>query len=442
MSFDILEEIINFSKQEGADFADVIMSEGESLSLSSFEGKIDKFKVSGAKVVGIRAIKNKKTGISYSESLDKDALAFMVRSAIQNSEFSETNESETIEKAKSFKEVRDNVIKEDISMQDKMKLAISLEEEVFKREKLTGSVPYTGYSEGKSQKFYMNSFGNSFCESSSNYSCYTSALLKQGSESSMHHQSSCALNFKELDWNKCIDESILHAKEWLRAESLPSGKYDIIFTIDCLSSIFGCFQGIFSGKRASENNNPFSEKLGTAIASGGLTILDSPQFQDAFFPSYFDDEGFHQEEVKLIDKGVMTNFLHNSFSAKKLKTTNNYRAARGAKSALGVTSTNIVIEKGDATLNELHQGQYLEIHDLAGLHSGANFFSGEFSFAATGYLCSDGKRIKPVKGITVAGNFYKMLNSINMIGDKLQFVNTRSFFAPELRFGDLYVAGK
>lgn len=442
MSFEILENIIELSKKEGADHADVIMSTGESLSLSAFEGKIDKFKVSGSKMVGIRVIKNNRVGISYSESFDQDALKFMVKSATQNSEFSEKNEFETIEKTESFKEIKDHSVLEEIPMSSKIELALSLEKEVFNRNKLVQSVPYTGYSDGKGQKFYMNSLGNSFSEASSNYNCYTSALLKEGSESSMHYESACALKFSDLNWNKCVDESLIHAKEWLKGESLTSGKYDIIFTIDCLSSIFGCFEGIYSGKRASDNNNPFSEKLGKVIAHSELTITDSPNYSESFFPSFFDDEGFHQKEIKLVENGILNEFLHNTYSSKKLKLKNNFRASRGAKSALGVSSTNVVIKAGKSSSKELLEGEYIEVHALQGLHSGANFFSGEFSFAATGYLCKDGVRVRPVKGITVAGNFYKMLNSIKNLGSELEAVNTKSFFAPKMRFTDLYVAGK
>ena len=47
----------------------------------------------------------------------------------------------------------------------------------------------------------------------------------------------------------------------------------------------------------------------------------------------------------------------------------------------------------------------------------------------------------PVKGITIAGNFYKMLDSIKTLGDDLKYTSSKSFFAPEIRFENLYVAG-
>ena len=67
--------------------------------------------------------------------------------------------------------------------------------------------------------------------------------------------------------------------------------------------------------------------------------------------------------------------------------------------------------------------------------------SGDFSFGASGYLVENGKRIQAVNGVTVAGNFYKMLNNINSLGNEILASSGRSFFAPLVRFEALTVAG-
>jgi len=57
-------------------------------------------------------------------------------------------------------------------------------------------------------------------------------------------------------------------------------------------------------------------------------------------------------------------------------------------------------------------------------------------------LCRDGQRVQPVRGITVAGNFYKMLNQIQCIGDE-QFWNwERSALMPSIRFADIAISGE
>jgi PmbA protein len=79
-----LEKIINFSNDFGADQCDAILSKGESFSLSAQNSEIDKYKVSGAQVIGVRAIKDSKVGISYTESFDEESLKIAAKSAVEN----------------------------------------------------------------------------------------------------------------------------------------------------------------------------------------------------------------------------------------------------------------------------------------------------------------------------------------------------------------------
>ena len=78
---------------------------------------------------------------------------------------------------------------------------------------------------------------------------------------------------------------------------------------------------------------------------------------------------------------------------------------------------------------------------MAGLHSGANAISGDFSFRASGYLCGEGQRVQPVRGITVAGNFYKMLKRIVAIGDTQQWNLHKSMCLPAIRFANMAISG-
>tara|TARA_B100000676_G_scaffold267711_1_gene282312 strand:+ start:96 stop:401 length:306 start_codon:yes stop_codon:yes gene_type:complete len=101
----------------------------------------------------------------------------------------------------------------------------------------------------------------------------------------------------------------------------------------------------------------------------------------------------------------------------------------------------MAIAAGDADEGQLHAGKYLLLTDLTGMHSGANAISGEFSFGASGYLCENGERLQPVRNITVAGNFYEMLQTISLIGDVQHWNWQRSALMPSIRFADVAISG-
>lgn len=440
-----MEALLDEAKKAGADSADVIFSTGKSLSMSAQEGQLDTYKVSGSKIAGVRVIKDQKVGISYTEAFDKEALADTARKAVENSRYGEVNEYETI----------DNVVEEDLvhmgeveqstqeplSQEQKIELVLKLESEVKAKDQRVAAVPYNGLSEATVEGYYLNSLGT-FCYDFEHYiSCYTSSLIKDGAKNSMHYHGAVGKHYADLDWRSCVEESYKHSLNWLDAKPLKSGRYDVIFSVDELSSLFGAFGGAFSGKRAQEKKNPFAEKLGDALAHPELTILDSPMYKESIFKSPFDSEGYIRKEIALIENGVLKNFLHNSATAKFFGVENTYRASRSARSALGVGSTTKVILPGKTTQKDLKSGEYFEIHSMQGLHSGLNFMSGDFSFGASGYLCKDGEQIKPVNGVTVAGNFYQMLKNIQSLGDETLSTTGKDFFCPEIRFSSLSVAG-
>jgi PmbA protein len=318
---------------------------------------------------------------------------------------------------------------------------LKLESEVKARDSRVQSVPYNGLSESESASYYLNSNGVLGYSSEYYQSCYTSALLQEGAESSMHYHGVIGRKLSDLNVDECVTESLTHASEWMKAKPLSTGNYDIIFELDAFSEILGCFSSIFSGKGAMEKTNPFLEKMGKQVAGSGITISDIPKYKEAFFVSHFDSEGIPHKDLTLIENGVLKSFYHNSATANYFKLSSTGHASRGAKSALGVGGTTKVISAGNTSASDIVSGEYFEVHSLQGLHSGANSVSGEFSFAASGYLCREGKRVQPVKGVTVSGNFHKMLLDINIIGDSVLSTHDRGFFSPKLRFENMSVAG-
>lgn len=441
----IMEALLDEAKKNGADSSDVVFSTGKSLSMSAQEGVLDTYKVSGSKIAGIRVIKDKKVGISYTEAFDKEALADTAKKALENSRYGEPNEHETIdnyveEDLVHMGEVEQSA-QEDLKPQEKVDLCLKLESEVKARDKRVSGVPYNGLSEGTGEGYYMNSLGT-FCYEFEHFiSCYTSCLIKDGSKNSMHYHGTIGKHYDDLDWRSCVEESFKHSLNWLDAGPIKSGRYDVIFSTDQFQSLLGAFLGAFSGKRAQEKKNPLSEKLGEALAHPELTVLDSPMYKKSIFKSPFDSEGYIRKEISLIENGVLKNFLHNSATSKYFGVDNTCRASRSARSSLGVGPTTIAIQAGSASEKSLRGGEYFEVHSMQGLHSGLNFMSGDLSFGASGYLCKDGERVKPVNGVTVAGNFYQMLKNISGLGDIVRTSSGRDFFSPDIRFASLSVAG-
>lgn len=438
----LLQEIIQEALNLKADACDIIVNSGESLSLSAQNEKLEKYKIAKTSILGIRVIKNQRVGLAYSESFDKDAISFAVKSAVENSEYADINEYENIEYKSSddFIQNKSDIV-DNSSIEEKIELAIKLESEVKTRDNRVTAVPYNGLSFSESKNYYMNSLGTYTETANVSISATTSALVKSGDATSMHYVGVNTKSLKNFDLNQCVEECLEHAVNWLEAKPVASGNYNVIFMPDVLGELLYSFSNYFSAKEAMEKTNPWESKLNQAVASSRFTLVDVPKYQDAYTQYFVDSEGVERKDLTLIENGVLKSFYHNTATAKYFKTTTTGHASRSAKSSLNVSGTNWLIKPGTMKENEVTEGLYLEIHDTMGLGRGDNL-SGDFSFGASGYLCKDGVRIQPVKEITIAGNFNKMLTGDFKMGAILQANSSLSFFSPKIKFNDLYIAGK
>lgn len=439
---EILNSIIDYAKTAGAHGADVILHNSASLSFKAENKKLEEYKVSSSQVTSVRVIKNNRSGISYSESLGHDSLKYMVNQALANASYAKENPHEKI----TIKEPKDIICTmdeetENLSMEDKINFSLALEEDLLNKGKEVKSCPYNGFTETHYSKYILNSEGSFAQHKENNYACYTTALLEQNNNNSTYGDGASARQFQFLNKEEIINNTYNTAKDLLTATPVSTGKYSVIFNAKTFPNLFFAFSSMLSAQTAIDNINPFKDKVGKSIASNTLSITDKPLYRKGMGYSTFDDEGAPREKVEIIKNGKLISFLHNTATASKLGVANTYSAYRNAKSTLDVASSNLVINKGSNTDQELYDGTVLEIIQLDGLHSGVNFISGDFSCGALGYLWKNGEKIQSVKGVTVSGNFYEMLNNIELLGEEVKSNTRKNFFSPLIRFANLTIAG-
>ncbi len=439
---EIMNQVYDMSSKFALGGIDIIAERGSLLGLKSFNGAISEHKVSSSQIIGVRVIKENRCGVSYTESFDKDSLAFMLQQAVNSSKFTKVNPHEMVQSPGGEKiqiEANHNQ-DESATLEEKMDATIELEKGTFKVDPSVKNSPYNGISEVAVEHASFD--GHTFTQQKQKYlSAYTSALCERGEEKTMFWHSQLGRKMADIDFQKIINESVNTSVALLDVKKIESGQYPILFSPDMLESFTGIFFGsILSSKSAIEGTNPLKDKLGQMIASNQFTLIDDPTFQDSFFPSLFDAEGFDQKPITLIDRGEFKEMYTNTATAKELGQGHNCRASRSVKGTLMVNGTTLVIAPGKESEKNLLKGRYVELVKLDGLHSGAEAVSGSFSFGASGFLCENGERLHALKNFTVSGNFYEAMKNITAMGDQLHTTADQSFFAPSIIWGGITLA--
>ena len=121
-------------------------------------------------------------------------------------------------------------------------------------------------------------------------------------------------------------------------------------------------------------------------------------------------------------------------------------AARGSyRGPPGVSTTNLILEPGEGDVEALARttGEGLYVADVAGLHSGVNPVSGQFSVGATGRLISPGGELaEPADEFTIASDLQSMLKAITAAGSEARWVPFGgSVLTPALLVGEMAIGG-
>ena len=277
---------------------------------------------------------------------------------------------------------------------------------------------------------------------------YVSAVIREGEQVKTGSRFHFGNDWSEFNAEKLAQAAVNEGVSLLNADTFASGEYRVILRYDVARDILQTFSSVFSAEAVQKGLSLLAGKLNQRIAAPQLTLVDDPLMPNGGSSTPFDAEGVATKTKKVIDQGELTTYLHNLKTARKdgvESTGNAYKAS--FKAPIGISPTNFYIEPGHTNYEDLVKelGDGLVIIDVQGLHSGANPVSGDFSLGAYGYLVEDGTIVCPVDQITIAGNFFKMLEDIEVIGSDLQFGIPGyggNVGSPSLIISSLSVAGK
>lgn len=164
--------------------------------------------------------------------------------------------------------------------------------------------------------------------------------------------------------------------------------------------------------------------VGRDMAGKDLNIVDEGSLPGSIGTQAFDDEGTPTRKIYLIREGVLAGHLHSLETAGKMGVTptGNARAIRADAPPI-VRMTTTYIENGDTPVADLFAGVDDGIYacDAFGGQTELEMFT--FS-AAYGYRIRKGEKAELLRDITLTGNLFETLKSIDGLGNDLQIAQT------------------
>lgn len=441
-----VKELFSKAQEEGFSEYEVYYVDRESLSISVYKEEVEKYNLNNSAGLSFRGKFGDRIGYSYTEILDEDAIEMLVKKAKENVLAIENNDIQFIyEGDKEYKEISTyHEELEDIPADKLINIAISMEKEAKKYCNKVESFSGCSVSYSSGKYGIINSKGLNLSNKSNLLTAYVVPIVKDLDKMYDGCGYVVAKSLNDVKPDKIAKMGVDEALSKIGGTSIASGNYKVIINNEAMVSLLSTFAGIFSGDAVQKGLSLLKDKEGEIIAADIVNLVDDPHLEDGLASVSFDDEGVATLKTYLIKNGKLNSLLHNLKTANKagVKSTGNGFKASYA-SPISVSPTNFYIEPGINSLEEMTKkiNKGLIITDFAGLHSGANSITGDFSLAAKGFYIEDGIKTYPVEQITVAGNFFTLLNNIEEIGSDLKFPMS-SVGSPSIVIKELSIAGE
>ena len=436
-------DLIN--KIKSKDFSNVrfYIKNTKNLSVNVYEGEREKSTHSLENAYFVEAGKNGKRCCTFFNSLDmgEDVLNQLEISAMSSDE--EYNPIPLFDNSQEYSDEFTFIPENEIT-----DMLISAEKTMRTNNKIA-SVKNCSCNQYIEEIILMDEKGNTMTDSGHNINIAFGVKSAEDNAVEIAWEEKNTTDLAKIDVNKFAEETARLASDRLYAEPVKSGKYQVVLRNTAAAELISAYLPIFSALEVQNGMSKLKGKLGKSIAASEINLIEKPFYEKGVANRHFDDEGIAVTEKYLIKNGICQSFLYNRKAALNENcesTGNGFKS--GVSSNVGISVTNAIFEnalgKGfsqEEIFNEMKNGLY--VTDLEGVFAGANAVSGNFSLLCKGMIIENGKAAKPFCKVTIAGNFFDLLNDIKLFGNDPMPTSGGNFVeSPSLLIGSLAVSGE
>jgi PmbA protein len=407
-----------------------VMRGGET-AVRVYEGEVEHFVSAQSEGVGIRIIRDGRTGFAHAASLEEAAIAEVLAEARDNSAFGTPDEWAGLAAPDGVPQVPQKFWDDELAAYptgDKIEIAKALERLALAADPRV-RVEDCNYDDDWGEVAVSTTTG--IRESGRGNSCYVSVstLADDGDETQTGFGFSVGDSPREFDLDKAAREAAERATRLLGAVKPPSKRTTVVLDPFVTSQFLSVVSSTLNGESVAKGRSLFAGRLGEAVANPMVTLVDDPTDARAYTATDIDGEGLAARRNVLIDGGTLRMFVHSSYSARRMGTSSTGNATRGGyASSPGVGCLALQLVPGTLDQAALIAGidDGVLVQSVSGMHSGVNPISGDFSTGASGMLIRNGAVAEPVREFTIASTLQRMLLDVAAIGGDVDWLPMRA----------------
>ncbi len=449
-NLETVRQAVQFAQQSGATEAEAFLTRARVLTIEVTNREVETIKQAEDIGLAVRALVNGAMGLSYATDLDESSVRRAAQRAVEIARASEADPSAGFaEPAAKFPDVNGYDAEMDAgahSADEKIDRALAIERAARaydSRIVLTRRITYTERARAQA---IANSRGLTAEQKSNACGGFAMVIAKQGNEQQAGGGSDFQRKYAAFDPSVVGVEAAEHAVSLLGATPAPTQRASILLEPKMTGAFLQIIANLVRADSVQKNKSLLAGKIGRPVAAKGVTLIDDGTNPNARGARAWDDEGVPSQRTPIIVDGVLQNYLHSTYTARKANARSTGNATRiSFKLQPDPHPSNFMLQSGTETVDALRGGiaRGLWVKQLMNLHT-ANPISGEFSFGASGLWIEKGRIVGPVRGVTIAGNLVDLLMNLRGIANDVTWSGAMggSVAAPSALIEDVSIAGK
>jgi len=435
------DHIIQSALKKGCNAAEVFIKESHGTSVEVKGGTVEALEAAQDIGIAIRVMKGKKQGFSFASSYDD--VEETIENAVEGAHWAGDDEYINIPSPNRYEEVDicDEKIKH-LSEEEIIQYARVLEESAMQYNSKISKVRKAEVSAGSAITSIMNSEGVNVHYESSYCSAYITSLAEgKNGDNQMGWDYAGSRRLADIDFQSTGKRASQRALELLDSRKISAVKVPVILSPTVAVEFLEILSSSLSAEAVQKQRSFLAGKAGEQIVSPLLDIIDDGTMPWGMGTRPVDDEGVAVTRKTLIEKGMLSGYIHNSYTAKKAGVQSTGNASRGStKSLPGISVSNFYLNgvngNGEGDLVKgLSKG--IKIVGAMGVHT-ANPISGDFSIGISGLWIDKGEAVYPVKEAIVSGNILEIFKKVEAVGQDIEFYGKVG--SPSILIGEMDIS--
>jgi PmbA protein len=438
---DLAERLVSAARRAGADAADAVAVRSISLSVDVRDGAVEESARAEGDDMGLRVLVGKCQAVvstNDTKGNGADALAeravAMARVAPED-KFAGLADAELLAREFPDLDLVDPELPHVATLEAQARAAEAAGLAVKGVSKSGGA----GAAAGIGGMVLVTSHGFRGAYVGSRHSMSMMAIAGEGTAMERDYDYSSTLHASDLETPEKIGRVAgERAVKRLNPRKVETRRVPVVFDRRVANTLIGSLASAINGASIARKTSFLKDRMGEKLFRSGIRIVDDPLRKRGLHSRPFDSEGVAGKRLAVIEDGVLKSWFLDSATARELGLATTGHAARGVSSAPSPSSTNLHLEPGNQTPQELiadiKDGFY--VTDLIGM--GTNLVTGDYSRGASGLWIENGELTYPVSEVTIAGHLSEIFASLTPAND-LEFRHATN--APTVRLEGLTVAG-